>query len=465
MNRLFTTILSGTLLLTTGSSAPSAAEPGAGLPLRKEYQERQQRVDQWYAPARFGLFYTWGMITGSKGSWKGYENPLRYDTVAAFEEAAKDPTVIAANMVATAKKAGARYIIFTVFHSCGRYFVNYPSKVSGYKWKATKDYFGALVERCHAEGVHLIVYMAACKEHGWIKGGPHLTEEMRDQKNVFAAVTQMINEIIDRHGEKIGGFWFDGNYNDELGKLVHARLPQGIVIHNNESGWGLTKTVDFGTTEFTSGPMDPVYNRPSGLLKPHPQFAMMNPIRDFNEDIPQAGGWWYEGRDDKFYQQLPYVKDPTYLVKQMVSSLGQRRQWNFALGIGPMIDGKLPPCFDPMMENMGRFMAWAAESIHDTMGGEASALNPGWFNDGAYGSITVSRKDPKTIYIHVTTAPSKDYLKVQNNGYRVASVVDLRTGKPVQFSDSGVLGLWGVKWDEVAAFGDQVFKVTLAGTP
>jgi alpha-L-fucosidase len=190
----------------------------------------------------------------------------------------------------------------------------------------------------------------------------------------------------------------------------------------------------------------------------------MNPIRDFNEDIPNVG-WWYGEKDDALNQELPHVKDRTYLVKQMVSSLGQRRQWNFALGIGPMIDGKLPDCFSRMIENTGRFLALAGESIYDTMGGEGSALNPGWFNDGAYGSITVSRKDPKTLYIHVTTAPSKDHLKVQNNGYKVASVVDLRTGKAVQFSDSGVLGLWKVNWDDVFDFGDKVFKVTLAGTP
>ena len=54
---------------------------------------------------------------------------------------------------------------------------------------------------------------------------------------------------------------------------------------------------------------------------------------------------------------------------------------------------------------------------------------------------------------------------MQNNGYKVAAVVDLHKGKPVQFSDSGVLGLWAINWDDVAAFGDKVFKVTLAGTP
>jgi alpha-L-fucosidase len=342
--------------------------------------------------------------------------------------------------------------------------VTYPSKVPGYRWKATKDYFGALVNRCHQEGIPLIVYMGPDSFHAFIKDGPHMTEEMRDQKNVFAAVTQMINEIIDRHGEKIGGFWFDGNYREDMGKLVHARLPRGVVIHNNESGWGLTPSVDFGTTEFLSGPADPDYSRPTGLMRQHKDFGMMNPIRDFNEDIPNVG-WWYEGREDAFYQALPHVKDRTYLVKQMVSSLGQRRQWNFALGIGPMIDGKLPPCFEPMIENTGRFMAWAGESIYDTMGGEGSALNPGWFNDGAYGSITVSRKDPRCHYILVTTAPSKDHLKVQNNGYRVASVVDLRTGKPVEFSDGGVLILRQVDWKDVSEFGAKVFKVTLAGTP
>ena len=463
MNHLLTTILPGAILLTAGLSGASAAEPETGLPLRKAYKDRQRRVDQWYAPARFGLFYTWGMATGSTGSWAGQEHPLRYNTVEEFEAAAEDPDAIAANMVATAKKAGARYVIFTVFHSCGHYFVTYPTKVTGYEWKATKDYFGALVERCHREGVHLVVYMGPDSFHAWINGGPYMTEEMRDQKNVFDAVTQMVNEIIDRHGEKIGGFWFDGNYNDELGKLVHARLPKGVVIHNNESGWGLTNHVDFGTTEFLSGPADPEYSRPSGLLKPHTEWGMMNPIRDFNEDIPQAGGWWYEGRDDAFYRALPYVKDSTYLVKQMVSSLGQRRQWNFALGIGPMIDGKLPACFSPMIENTGRFLGWAGEAIYDTMGGEGSAFNPGWFNDGAYGSVTVSREDPRCHYILVSTASSTDHLTVQNNGYQVASVVDLRSGKPVEFSDGGVLVVRHGDWKDVSDFGAKVFRVTLAG--
>ena len=442
--------------LTTPAPASGAVSTSAALPpLRKECQERQRRVDTWYAPARFGLFFTWGMITGSEG----YTGPLRYNTMAEFEAAAKDPDAIAANMVAVVMKAGARYVIYTPWHPFG-YFVNYPTKESRFKWIAAKDYLGSLVNACDKQGLHLLLY---ANFNRYSQDSGHANEQFGSQADIDTVALQMINEIIDRHGEKIGGFWFDGNYTPDMGRLVRTRLPQGVVIHNNESGWGLTPSVDFGTTEFLSGPADPDYSRPTGLVKQHPEWGMMNPIRDFNEDIPEAGGWWYLGREDAFYQELPHVKDPTYLVKQMVSSLGQRRQWNFALGIGPMIDGTLPACFAPMIENTGRFLAWAGEAIYDTMGGEGSAFNPGWFNKGGYGSVTVSRKDPRCHYILVTTAPSEERLTVQNNGYQVASVVDLRSGKPVEFIDSGTLHLLHVDWRDVSEFGAKIFKVTLTG--
>jgi hypothetical protein len=69
------------------------------------------------------------------------------------------------------------------------------------------------------------------------------------------------------------------------------------------------------------------------------------------------------------------------------------------------------------------------------------------------------------LYVHVTTAPESDNLRVPNNGYKVASVVDLRTSHPIQFTDIGVLIIRNQDWSDVATFGDKVFKITLAGTP
>ena len=54
---------------------------------------------------------------------------------------------------------------------------------------------------------------------------------------------------------------------------------------------------------------------------------------------------------------------------------------------------------------------------------------------------------------------------MQNNGYDVAAVTDLRSGQPVEFGDGGVLHLRQVVWTDVFEFGAKVFKVTLAGPP
>jgi hypothetical protein len=70
-----------------------------------------------------------------------------------------------------------------------------------------------------------------------------------------------------------------------------------------------------------------------------------------------------------------------------------------------------------------------------------------------------------SINAHVTTVRKSDHVRIPNNGYRAASVVDLRTGNPVQFIDIGVLIVRNNDWSDVETFGDKVFKVTLAGTP
>jgi hypothetical protein len=440
------------------------------LPIKREYQERQERVSRWYAPARFGLFCHWGLFTGGGDSSTSEPHPFCYNTIAEFEAAAKEPDVIASNLVATAKRMGARYITFTLLHSCDRYTVMFPAKTPGFKMKASEDYIGALAARCQQEQIHLLLYLCGGSEHGFTTGGPWLDESLRDGKKYIEATKGLLDELAALHPGEISGFWIDGDSSD-LPKYMREHFPGCIVIHNNDGnfGWGNTgdPNMDYGTTEFLSGPASPEYSRPSGLIRTHKQWNILPPRRDYNEDIPCAGAWWYQsaGPDEDGYRDSPYAKSPTLIVKQMVSSLGQRREWNFAIGVGPMIDGTFSPSLRPMVESLHSFFAWASESIYDTIGGEGSALNPGWWNNGAFGSVTVSLKDPKVLYVHVTTAPESDNLRVPNNGYKVASVVDLRTSHPIQFTDIGVLIIRNQDWSDVATFGDKVFKITLAGTP
>src|SRR5579872_5766914 len=110
--RIRLTILSLVVLsMVLPARADNVLNVEGSLPLKKEYQERQERVSQWYAPARFGLFCHWGLYTGASND---NANVTCYNTIAEFEAAAEDPDMIASNIVATAKQMGARYITFSL---------------------------------------------------------------------------------------------------------------------------------------------------------------------------------------------------------------------------------------------------------------------------------------------------------------------------------------------------------------
>jgi hypothetical protein len=126
-----------------------------------------------------------------------------------------------------------------------------------------------------------------------------------------------------------------------------------------------------------------------------------------------------------------------------------------------MLDGTVPPEFEPMMTAMEAFMAWAGESLADTTGGEGSGLVPGWCNDGAFCTVTVSLKDPTVHYIHVTEAPTTGVLRVQTNFRGVRRVEDLRTGQPVPFIQNGALKITPASWADVATYGAAVFRVVM----
>ena len=65
----------------------------------QEHLARRERVMKWYAPARLGLFYHWGLYTGGGCTHAnpGYSAPLTYANPAALEAAAPDPELVARN--------------------------------------------------------------------------------------------------------------------------------------------------------------------------------------------------------------------------------------------------------------------------------------------------------------------------------------------------------------------------------
>jgi hypothetical protein len=87
-------------------------------------------------------------------------------------------------------------------------------------------------------------------------------------------------------------------------------------------------------------------------------------------------------------------------------------------------------------------------------------MQPGFWNDGAHGVITV-KPGARTQYVHVVTRPRTDMVRLRDNGYEVTRVTDVRTGERMRFSQSGghltILGI--TNWDTY----DTVFEVQTDG--
>lgn len=427
---------------------------------------RRARVGRWYAPGRFGLFYHYGLFTGG-GNAESSDRavPMTYPTVEAFEAAAPDPRAIARNMAANAKDCGARYAILTVCHSCGGQVVLYPTALPGFLHKTKGDYIGAFLEECRAAGVMPMLYVP-CDCHNWDNAltGPNVSKDVGESlENYASLLLALIDELHDRYGDLPAGFWLDGGVPPTC-RGVPARLhelwPDAVIVGNSTDLLD-NDDIDYGTTECLEEgeKCDPPYDRPSGYRK-FSAWGCTLPRTDFNEDIPAINGWWYHGETE--FVPREYIDDRFFLLRQMISSLGQRGQWNFAPGIGPRIDGTIQPSLKPAVAAIGEFLSWAGEAIYGTTGPAGTFVQPGWINTRgslSYMSVTNRLDNPSVFYAIFTEAPTGNFAMIDTMGREPRRVTDLRTGAEIPFRMWSGPVFEGDLWGDVAQRGATVFKM------
>jgi hypothetical protein len=431
------------------------------------FSQENPKAEEWFTPARFGMFYSWGMFTGGGSSTTGSKKLPYFETADAFEKAVGSPKVFAQNLVGLTQKVGAKYFIITLMHSCERHMVIYPTQLPYFTQKTKKDYLGALIQEAHKKNIRIICYFPAHAGHYQTEGKPYITglngENPRSPKATEKFVqylTELFTEMRERYGENaIDGFWMDGFTSWEP---VLKSFPNALRIGNNHLSFSGNPPSDICAAEFTTGPCDPPYNRPSGLIKPNLHWGdnHLAPRKDYVEDIPTCNGWWFHGGTT----QNQYTQDSTFWVKQMLCDIGIRRKWNHSMGFGPQVDGTAPPEFEPMVKTMSEFMAWAHPGIYNTTGGEGAPIQGQWLNSGAFGVVTVSSKDPKTCYLFVLEPPTKftkSTLKVQHDRVEVASITDLHTGKPLPFRMNGAIEITINDWSDLEKYGAKGIVIHL----
>lgn len=433
MIRKLTLIVALSLVVGTNLVAQTTpyAPTADNLAARKKFQE-----------LKFGLFIHWGIysILGA-GEWVMYEKKIPYDSYKRLAGFFNPQEFNAKEWVAFAKKAGMKYITITSRHHDG--FSMFGTKLSPYNIvDATpyhKDPLMELAQECQKEGIELHFYYSLLD---WGRPDYAFGSEIVNGKPVKGDWDSYINfmkgqltELITKY-PAVKGIWFDGHWErknvnwhyDEIYSLIH-KLNPAILVGNNHH-------------------LEPIAGE---------DFQM------FEKDLPGANTTGFSGESK--IGTLPLetcetinnswgfnitdrsFKSSKQIIHYLVNAAG--RDANFLLNIGPMPNGKIQSEFTDTLAIVGAWVQKNGESIYNTRG---NAIPP-----QPWGVATINGK---TMYAHVTTAPTEPYVFIPQLKEKVAKVVLLSTGAALKFKQQpeGVfIYTNGVAIDPV----DMIIKVTV----
>jgi alpha-L-fucosidase len=336
------------------------------VPLRPESAVPDRAA--WWREARFGLFIHWGLYSLPAGYWNGL--PVRHDRYANpycehLMWLARIPRADYAKLadrfmpeswnaraiVAAAKDAGMRYVVFTAKHHDG--FAMYDSKVSPYnvvaatKWG--RDPLRELADACRDAGMKLGIYYSLgrdwdspfawnrTKHNDW-DFPPAKPEDF--QRYLDEKVTPQVTELLSNYGD-VGVVWFDTpeeitrKQSIGLERLVRRLQPAAVI--NTRVG---NEVGDFEEMEDNT----------------IPQHATG---RDFEVPATMAESWGYSVLDTP-----PYWRTSARLIRHLVDIAS--KGGNYLLNIGPDGNGAVPAPARERLADMAAWMAVNGDAIHGT---------------------------------------------------------------------------------------------------
>ncbi|MGW4911655.1 glycosyl hydrolase family 28 protein [Streptomyces sp. NPDC004270] len=357
--------------------------------------------------------------------------------------------------VKEAQKLHTQYLVLATFHSRLGYARPWPSKIPG-SCATKRDFLGELITVAKAKGMKVILYMTDDPQwhdeggHEWLDSAAYSAYKGKDvdltTRDGFGQFGyDNFFEVMDRYPD-LGGFWIDNDNayweSHDLYAQIQQKRPNYTLSNNNED----TPIMDMISNEQKTG-MTPAYDYPQAVYTAQPRLTEA----DFK--LPSTGAWWYDGSDPTVDRKLTLGRLVTNAGSSVKALMAETAQ----------VNGRFPANQAAFNTFADSYLDPIWESLHGTEGGGYlyGGLKPGFWNDGAHGVTTIAKDDPNRQYVHVLTPPSTSTLRIRDNGYRIASVTDLRTGKAASWSQSGgVLTLTGLgSWDPY----DTVFKVMTAG--
>lgn len=304
-----------------------------------------------------GLFVHFGIYSVlGKGEWskkllsipdKEYE-PLK-------DQFDPDPDW-AKELVATAKKAGCKYITLTTRHHDG---------FSLFDTCGLNDY-DSMHAKCRRDLVR--EFTDACKEQEIIPFFYHTLLDWHEDtyQNDFPQYLKYLRasvEILCKNYGKIGGFWFDGMWDkpeedwqeDLLYGTIRKYQPDAMIINNT----GLKERGKLGHIELDSVTFE--RGVPQELnLEDSPKYIASEMCEVF-------GRHWGYAKEDLNY------KAPAQLIRELAEC--RKFGSNMLLDVGPMGDGKLRAIDSAVLGIIGEWVAYYDEAIRSPRPAEMKVPN------------------------------------------------------------------------------------------
>ena len=449
---LFACLVVLSMLASFFVASPARADVVPGM-----FQPRQQ----WLRDSTGGLFLHWGM-----GTAPGYKDCAAWE--AAVTEGGWDPNY----WVQEGQKLHVQYLVLASFHSRLGYGRAWPSAIPG-TCSTKRDFLGELIAAAKPAGLKVILYMTDDPQWYWEGWQPSKPADPTDPADLAKpswmdsdAYSAYKGHAVNLHtrpgfGEfsydnfvevmnnypDLSGFWIDNDnqYWEQNGlyERIRVQRPDMTLSNNNED----TPIMDMVSHEQKVG-MTPAYDYPQAVLTPQPR------LTEGEWKLPTTGNWWYDGHDGPVDYPVTMgriVSNAGASVKSLMAETAQ-------------VNGKFPPQQAAFNDFAKTYLDGIWDSIHGVEGGGYmyGGLKPGDWNDGAHGTVTISKTNTDLEYVHVLTKPATaTSITLGDNGYRVTRVTNFRTGQVMPFTQhDGQLTFSGVgAWDTY----DTVFKVETAG--
>lgn len=293
-----------------------------------------------------GLFVHWGLYSKfSKGEWA--QNILEIpDYQSSFAEFKPYEDEIR-KLVKTAKQSGFKYIVLTAKHHDGFYLFD-TKGISNFDCVHTpfqKDVIKIFTDECHRQEISPFIYYAT---YDWNNEKYH--ENFEDY---LLELRQLIKILCTEYG-KIGGFWFDGNWDrpnedwqeEQLYREIRQFQPQAIITNNTgleKQGRSEGRSVDVLT--FERGDPKSIKHLQNGHY-----FAAETSIT--------LNHHWGNAHND-----LNYIS-ARHLIEQICRT--RKVGANLLVNVGPEFDGSLNIHCQSLLEIIRHWMSINSEAVYNT---------------------------------------------------------------------------------------------------